>query len=329
MKTTLTHPSGSVEVVDADGVRTITASPNPGLFCPFRTWRTKYPLELIDHVLRVKGADYLCDEIMRDEDPIRLEHSFRWDILSYVAPEAFQGKRVLDFGSGSGSSSMVMTRLFPGATIVGVELLAEFVALARHRAEYYGVTDRVRFEQSPDPHALPPGLGQFDFVVCSAVFEHLLPAERHQVLPLLWSAVKPGGLMFLDQTPYRWFPIEMHTTNLPFINYLPDSLTMACARRFSERITPDEPWPQLLRKGIRGGTTKEILGILNKGGETASLVVPTRQGVRDEIDLWYQLSNIKRETPAKKLMLKAFRLIKATTGVTMIPTLSLAIRKPA
>jgi hypothetical protein len=49
--------------------------------------------------------------------------------------------------------------------------------------------------------------------------------------------------------------------------------------------------------------------------------------VRDHIGLWYGLSSTTRRPLTKKLMMWAFRGIRTTTGVTMIPTLSLAIRK--
>lgn len=210
---------------------------------------------------------------------------------------------------------------------MGVELVSEFVQLAEHRAQFHGVTGRVSFQRSPNANSLPTEIGEFDYITFSAVFEHLLPNERQTVLALLWSHLKEGGVMFLDQTPYRWFPVEMHTTGLPLINYLPDALTLYCSRRFSGRVSADASWPQLLRKGIRGGTTREIVGLLNQQGRKAELLNPSQLGVRDHIDLWYQLSSATRKPLTKKLMMWGFRAVKAVTGVTMIPTLSLAIRK--
>ena len=58
-------------------------------------------------------------------------------------------------------------------------------------------------------------------MMLSAVFEHVLPEERDPVLDMLWSVLRPGGVMVVDQTPHRWFPQESHTTALPFLNYLP------------------------------------------------------------------------------------------------------------
>jgi 2-polyprenyl-3-methyl-5-hydroxy-6-metoxy-1,4-benzoquinol methylase len=327
MSTILTHPDALIRVEDRNGKHTISVEPRDGLFTPIKQWETDYPLELIEHVLQVKGPAYLCDEITRDENPLYVQHSFRWDILSYTREEDFAGRRVLDFGSGSGASSMVLARMFPETTIVGVELLPELVELARHRAAFYGVEDRVSFQLSPDSNRLPLGIGEFDYIIFSAVYEHLLPRERQTILPLLWSHLKPGGVIFLNQTPYRWFPIELHTTNLPLINYLPDRLTHYCACRFSNQVRRNASWSELLRQGIRGATAREIAKLLNREGRKAEFLNPSQLGVKDPIDLWYGLSSTIRQPLTKKLMMWGFRAIKAVTGVTMIPALSLAIRK--
>ncbi len=145
---------------------------------------------------------------MRDEDPHSVQHCFHWDILSYITQEDIGEGRLLDFGSGCGSSSMVLARMFPKAKIAGVELLPEFVELAKHRAEFHGVQDQVSFSISPKSNSMLENIGNFDCIIFSAVYEHLLPSERKIILPLLWSHLKEGGILFLNQTLYRWFPME-------------------------------------------------------------------------------------------------------------------------
>lgn len=327
MNAVLTHPDAVVRVEESDGKLAILVEPRAGLFTPTKQWVTSYPLGLIKHVLEVKGPDYLCDEIMRDEYPLYIQHHLRWDLLSYINQNDFVGRRVLDFGSGSGASSMVLARLLPETTIVGVELLPELIELARHRAKFYGVEDRVSFHSSPDASGLPLEIGEFDYVVFSAVYEHLLPAERTAILSLLWSHLKPGGVMFIDQTPYRWFPIEMHTTGLPLINYFPDGLAHRYACRFSKRLSPNATWSELLRMGIRGGTIDDIMAILQHQGGSTELLRPMHLGVKDDIDLWYKVSSTTQQPLIKTLMMWGFRAVKAVTGVTIVPSLALAVRK--
>ena len=327
MTTILTHPNAKVTIEENGGQRAISVASTDGTRISRDKCITDYPLELIEQILRVKGPVYLCDEIMRDEDPIYVANCLHWDILSFKRSEDFSGRRILDFGSGSGASSMILARMFPDAEIVGVELVPELLEIARHRAQYYGVDDRVSYSLSPDPGRLPRDIGQFDYILFSAVFEHLLPEERDTILPMLWSCLKHDGVVFLDQTPHRWFPIETHTTGLPLINYMPDRLALQFSRLFSRRIKRGISWQKLLRKGIRGGTQREVGEILNRDGRQSEFLVPSQLGVKDDIDLWYRRSSRVRGATVKKVMMTGFRMLKALTGATMLPELSLAIRK--
>jgi len=324
----LTYKDVAVRVDEAGaGKRTIVVERTGGTFVPAWSCVTSYPLHLIERVLEAKGA-YVVDEIMRDEAPLYVQNHFKWAIFSYVNGDSFAGRRLLDFGCGAGASIMVLSRMLPGNTeFVGVERVPGLIELARERARWYGIENRTAFLFSPDPSTLPDGIGGFDFVLLSAVFEHLLPAERHSVLPLLWRHLKPGCILFLNQTPYRWLPVERHTTGLPLLNYLPDALAHWTALRCSKRVRPDEKWSDLLRGGVRGSTTGEILAILKENSCEAELLEPSRQGVRDPVDLWFRLSSGTRNPGAKRAMSYAFRALRTTTGLTMVPTLSLAIRK--
>ena len=314
----------SVHIEERNGKRAVLVSGET--FIARREWETAYPVELIEHVLRVKGPAWLNDEIMRDEDPSATQSLIRWDILSYADSRDFAGCRLLDFGSGCGASSMVLSRMLPETEIIGVELLSDYVTLARRRAEYYGVSDRVRFVLSPDANTLPAGIGDFHYVMLSGTYEHLLPIERRRLLPLIWSKLKPGGMLFVSGMPHRWFPIESHTTVLPFINYLPDRVAHYCCRHFSRRVDRDASWTELLRQGVRGGTVREIVSILEEG----DLLEPSWDGAaRDQIDLWYQhVRDGGRYSPAKHVAVRCLKVLKAVTGIALSPFLGLALKKP-
>ena len=156
----------------------------------------------------MKGPSYVCNEIARDEDPSYVEFELKTDLLAYFAPEEFAGRRILDFGCGSGASTMILHRLFPSAEIIGVELDPDLLAIARKRAEHYSFP-QANLVQSPAGTDLPSDLGEFDFVIMSAVVEHLLPKERAVVLPKLWNLIRDGGFrvmemdtMYLPGTPH-------------------------------------------------------------------------------------------------------------------------------
>lgn len=179
---------------------------------------------------------------------------------------------------------------------------------------------------SPSATELPPDMGTFDAVVMSAVYEHLLPEERVALMPQLWSHLRPGGVLFLNQTPNRAFPIEVHTTKLPFINYLPDRMACWMARRFSRRVRAREKWPGLLRRGIRGGTLPEILELLSENHDQVNLS-PSRLGILDPVELWFRSSGAMRARGVKRLMKVPFRIASWGFGEPMVPNLALAIRK--
>lgn len=298
------------------------------LFIPIKSCETSYPLELIEEILNVQGPAYLCSEIVREESPDYVQRHLQFDLLSYLDRKEFSGKRILDFGCGGGSSTMILGRMFPEAEIVGVELEVELLAVARSRAKYYGVENKIKLLASPNEDSLPPDIGEFDYIILSAVYEHLLPPERKKLLPLLWNHLKPGGILFLNQTPYRWFPVELHTTSgLPLINYLPDSVANLYARKFSKRNLQDEDWNSLLRKGIRGGSVREILQILKRCNAQPDLLVPDKGGINDRVDLWHARF-VESQSPAMlKILYYIFKAIKMITGMTMVHNLSLAIKK--
>lgn len=271
---------------------------------------------------------WLCDEIRRDEDPSYVQHHLEWEMLGFVPREKFSGARVLDFGCGSGASTMILARLLPDAKIAGVELVPEFVELARHRAAFYGVERQVEFHRSNNALDLPAGIGQFDYVVMSAVYEHLLPAERRSLLPALWRALKPGGVLFLNGTPHRWFPVEQHTTGFPLLNYLPRPLVHWITCRYCGRVGRNESWNDLLRRGIRGATQREVLRVVAAGGTPGFALTPCREGIHDEIDLWLAMSGSLRRRGAKQWFAHLARGLKAVTGLSLTPCIAMAIQKP-
>ncbi len=304
-----------------DGRTSILVEPLRDVFIPFSRWVTSYPHSLIEKELDIFGP-YLIDDIRRDEDPDYVEKELRNNIFLHMPDETFAGKRLLDFGCGSGASAMILSRMFPEiGEIVGVELVARHLEVARARARYYGF-DNISFKLSPAANRLPDDLGEFDVVMLSAVFEHLLPSERRPLLELLWSAMKPGAVLFINQTPNRWFPVEIHTTGgIPGLNFLPKPAVEWIAKRFSDQVREEQSWEDLLRAGIRGGSEREIMALLP--GDAERLLPP---GIRDGIDIWYKRTR-NRSSLKKRVAYAGFKAI-AATGLVMLPYhLNMAIRK--
>jgi 2-polyprenyl-3-methyl-5-hydroxy-6-metoxy-1,4-benzoquinol methylase len=329
MTTTLKHKQADVFIDETPSGKNkvVVKLRDSDLFMPRSTCETTYPIDLIESILDAKGPNFLCDEILREESDSYVKVCLKYDLLSYVRADCFEGKRLLDFGCGSGASTMILARMFPKTDIVGIELEEKLLAVAEARASFYGF-DHLDLMISPRGDELPPDAGQFDFVVMSAVYEHLLPGERATLLPKIWKTLKPGGVLFLNQTPHRYFPVETHTTGgLPLINYMPARTANYYARSCSPRKLKDYSWERLLRAGIRGGNAKEIMGILDREPGSPILLRPSMLGVKDGIDLWYKKSGTVRMAAFKKLFQMFNKAAKIMTRSTMLPTLTLAIKK--
>ena len=328
MTVTLEHRDGQVSVTEIDRGRSAidVRLRAPEMFSPSLHCETAYTLELIRLILEAKGPAWLCDEIARDDDPDYVLKHFEHEMRAYFEFGDLAGKRILDFGCGSGASTMCLAKMFPESDITGVELEGDLLKVAEGRLDFYEFKN-VRFLHSPSATDLPEGLGRFDLIVLSAVYEHLLPNERSAVMPRLWSLLNDDGILFLNQTPHRYFPLELHTTSLPLINYLPDGLTLSAARRFSRRVDKNDSWEFLLRAGIRGATIGEIKKHLRSDGTTAELLTPTKSGLKDRVDLWYSTTNPRNHLAIKRTAMIALKALHYLTGAAIVPELTLAFRK--
>jgi len=324
----LTAAEGSVEILPLPGGRfKVTLNPqDSSTFIPRRSCETSLPPDVIAAFLEVSFT-WLCDSLARHEEPEYVQGVLAGQLLAYVAAADFRGKRLLDFGCGSGASTFFLGAAFPETEVVGVELSAVQLALA-NRVLAARPLANVRFLLSPDPVSLPPAIGIFDFVMLSAVYEHLLPAERCTVMPLIWSSLKPGGTLFINQTPYRYFPVETHSTGLWFINYLPDRLSLLYARKCAGRdsgINRSQNWAVHLRGGVRGGTEAEVLRNLNLAGTGRPVVLqPLRQ---NRAAYWLSCTNPRRYRLIKKFIAAIFRLTDRLWGTIPSTNLDVVIRK--
>lgn len=324
----LERPDGVVVVRElADGKRRVeVVSLNTSLASDVRSILTTYPLGLLETILDVKGAAYVCDEIARDQDPSYIEKDLSRDLSAFLSPaDRKPGLRILDVGCGGGASTMVLSRMFPGAEIVGTDFMPEFLKIAYARREFYNPPGVTILKQE-DPLQLPPDIGTFDVIIASAVIEHVLPHERRILLPIVWAALRPGGIFFFNQTPHRWYPIEAHSTNIPLLNYMPAPAAAFVAKALG-KADPHETWDELLRHGFRGTTEREVVTLLTRDDPgSAEVCEPVAPGT-DRIDVWYAGLTPGRRERSKRVARAALRIIYKVTGTVLIQNLSVAIRK--
>lgn len=283
---------------------------------------TSYDLELIETIFKQKKR-WTCDEIRRDEDPLYVERLLYHTILCHIPKEEFDGKYILDFGCGAGASTVILKRLFPESKILGVDMDADLLVLARERVRFYGFKD-IEFACSSNPLSIPTKGIQFDHIILNAVYEHLLKDEREVLFPLLWKLMKIGGIIFINETPNRWYKNEMHTTHLNYINYMPDFLAYWIVRKKWSQYR-GENWHRLLKDGIRGGSMKELKRIFRRNRCSISFPEPDRLGVKNRLDLFYHAYDLEQYIGNKDY--NRNRKLLKHTGIVNTSALILAIRK--
>jgi SAM-dependent methyltransferase len=268
------------------------------------------------------GGDFMMAQLERNQF-VRFRTEFVFDRLVAMARDGHY--RILDFGCGAGHSLDALLHRFPNARFVGADIASKDLDMLRSWAPD---VDRARVDliEIRDPARLDQLDGSFDLINLNAVFEHLLPAERRTLLPRLWHRLASNGRMVLTETPWRWFPIETHTTSRPLVNYLPDRLALAVTRR-SGLYGPDLTWTGALRDGLRGATVAEIIACIDAPVGTIQLVTSSQPDARDLLELWWWGES--RHTRQKALAYQGLSWLHRVTGVVVSPWIHVVFRKTA
>ncbi len=135
-------------------------------------------------------------EPLLDEPPPG--YNWRWNWVSAYSHCTGQAPdrpdiRILDAGCGTGVSTEYLVHLNPQAQVVGIDLSAGALALAKERCQRSGA-DRVQFHHLSlfDVDQIP---GTFDLINCVGVLHHT--AEPIRGIQALASKLAPGGLMHI------------------------------------------------------------------------------------------------------------------------------------
>lgn len=120
--------------------------------------------------------------------------------------EALVGRaaRILDFGCGTGGTTVALARSSLGAAeVIGVDANPAALEAARVRAEAYDLgPPRLRFEVTTPGEPLPFADGSFDLVATVSVMEFISrAADRDAVVDDLRRLVAPGGYLYIA-TPW-------------------------------------------------------------------------------------------------------------------------------
>jgi len=264
-------------------------------------------VEFVEAIRECKPGRWLRDELERADKIYERERQFLDRYLD------LKGKRVLDFGCGTGASSVVWIRM-GASTVVGIEPVRELAEAARVRVREDGLADRIHIHHLEDTSHLPFQDGEFEVCICNAVLEHIPPRDRAKYIREIWRVIAPGGCLYITETPNAYWPRDVHTTKLWLVPYMPLPLARWYAIRRG-RAEPNVTCEELISRGIRGVTYFQIARALR--GERYSL----REWDGD-LDAMYDFAQPQSALRrfAKRCVVAALKVLRATfCRVTGIP----------
>lgn len=250
-------PSAELRVLDLGALRRIfvngTAVHGGKKKPVIETIDTLYTPPTLRLLVKLKG-DWWLDELERRDNPKYIRQRLESLINRFAN---LSGAKILDMGSGSGSSAMVM--LDCGAeSVYGVEPNPDFVALAKQRAQEENLSDKTNFMQLTNTSSLPFEDHKFDLITFNAVLEHINPQKRGPILKEAWRCLKPDGLLVITETPNKIFPYDGHTTHLPLLPWLPQSWAAGLAKKYSRNSPRGLTKEQYIAEGLIGSSYWEI-----------------------------------------------------------------------
>jgi ubiquinone/menaquinone biosynthesis C-methylase UbiE len=297
-------------------------------------FETTYSEALLRLIARNKGIDYLKDEIDRDFEPGYLFEPMRRLITRYVDVTRIGACHVLDYGCGSAASTVNLARILPQARIAGIDIAPGLVEIGRARVREFGLQDRIELHVVEPNTPLPFEPARFDLVMADGVFEHIDPRARSSCFGEVWRVMRPGGHLFVRETPNRFFPYDGHTSRLPFVHWLPLWLAGPLVRALSPRGLSDRSNSTLVEVGLIGLTYYEVLRhIRAAGGQPEDLTRTNRHCVEDFFLFWIRKEPRVSRRAIKLVVHAAFHvleLIVRPLGVpiaALLPSLDLCVRK--
>jgi len=100
------------------------------------------------------------------------------------------GQRLLDLGCGTGTLTILIKQLHPGAEVVGLDGDAKILAIARSKAAKAGVEIVLEHGLASQ---LPYPDGSFDCVLTSLMIHHLTTTDKRTAMAEVYRVLRPGG----------------------------------------------------------------------------------------------------------------------------------------
>jgi ubiquinone/menaquinone biosynthesis C-methylase UbiE len=129
----------------------------------------------------------------------------KWVLYRWIARKS--PKRILDVGCGTGGAVIDLAKLFPGAEVVGVDVVEQQIAIMKERIKKYGVRAEALLY---DGRQLPFPDGHFDGIYTSDVLGHV--SDVPAWLAELSRVTKHGGTlaMFAESSLGKHAVVRRH-----------------------------------------------------------------------------------------------------------------------
>lgn len=126
---------------------------------------------------------------------------------------------VCDVGCGVGRNAALLADA--GSLVTALDIDTQALKIARARSIEHGVAIRVVEGTVLD---LPFSDSSVDIVISQNVLEHVPNVDSDRALSEMARVLRAGGVLFI-QAPNKFSPIDIHTSLLPFVHWLPRSFT--------------------------------------------------------------------------------------------------------
>lgn len=130
-------------------------------------------------------------------EPILRERSFQL-LLDLIKEK--QPKKILEIGVNVGLSGIAMLLTDKSATLTGIEIDEEKIAIAKRNYKEFGVFDRAKIFEGDASEIIPVLTGEYDFIFLDGPKGHY-----YEYLPHLLSVLKVGGTLFADNVLFRGY----------------------------------------------------------------------------------------------------------------------------
>jgi 2-polyprenyl-3-methyl-5-hydroxy-6-metoxy-1,4-benzoquinol methylase len=131
---------------------------------------------------------------------------------------SMQGKRILDFGCGTGATTAALAR--NARQVCAFDIDEESIEICKRRISEHGLEGRVQFYLSNNFDEVKGLMEPFDLILVNGVIEHIPLSSsglRERLVQSLFELLRKPGYLYISDSPNRIWPFDFHTTQLWWI----------------------------------------------------------------------------------------------------------------